>query len=72
MGYLDAHLSNPYWGYARELFEGLSKKDSSPIDKEVVRRELTRLARSNPSIYEAVYELADDRLRRTLVYANVD
>jgi hypothetical protein len=72
VGYLEAHLDNPNWEYARELFESLSLEDSSPIDKEALRRELASLARSNPSIYEAIYELADDRLRWTLVHANVN
>lgn len=72
VGYLEAHLDNPNWDHAKELFEGLSSVGPSPIDKEAVRRELTRLARSNPSIYEAIYELADERLRWTLVYANID
>jgi len=69
--YLEAHLDNPHWEQTKMLFEQLSGCHLPPIEKEVVRRKLTRLARNNPSIYEAIYELADDRLRWTLVHANL-
>ena len=71
-GYLEAHLDNPHWEYAKELFDGLSQENLSPIDKEALRRQLACLARDNASIYEAIYELADDRLRWTLVHAKID
>jgi hypothetical protein len=72
VGYLKAHLDSPHWEYAKGLFGALSQEPLSPIDKEALRRQLTRLARDNASIYEAIYELADDRLRWTLVHAKID
>lgn len=71
VGYMDAHLSNPRWEEAVALFDSISGEGLSPIDKEALRRELAKLARENPAIYEAIYELSDERLRWTLVNAEI-
>jgi len=70
-GYLKGHLDALEWPQAKKLFDSLCDSSLSPIDKEVIRRDLTRLARETPSIYEAIYELSDERMRWTLVHASV-
>jgi hypothetical protein len=71
VGYLQRHLDCSEWTRAKELFDSLCNDTISPIDKEVIRRDLTRLARETPSIYEAIYELSDERMRWTLVHASL-
>lgn len=66
--YLDAHLDNPHWERTKQILKELDCPSLGAIDKECLRKEAAAIARKNPDIYEALYELADDRLQWTMVY----
>jgi len=69
IAYLEDHLRSPSWSKAKELLDLLESPSFGAIEREEFRRQLALIARDCPSIYEAVYELGDDRLRWTLVHA---
>jgi hypothetical protein len=68
ISYLEEHLNNPHWERTREILKELNHPNLGAIDKEVLRKEASSIARENPDIYQALYELADERLQWTMVY----
>jgi hypothetical protein len=65
--YLDKHLDHPKWPEVDRMMILLSQDQLGVLEREEIRREICRIARLYPSLYEAVYELGDDRLKWSLV-----
>jgi len=68
--YLCAHLDHPHWPEISRLLEVLDGDSIGALEREVVRRKICSIAKDNPDLHEAVFELGDDRLKWSLANLN--
>lgn len=66
VSYLDSHLDHPEWPRVLGLIKQLNVTDDDAVSRDAMRRQICSSTNLHPALYEAVYELADDRLRWTL------
>jgi hypothetical protein len=65
--YLERHLDHPLWPKVADLFNVVTHESTGTMEREEARRSICAIARENADLYEAVYEMCDDRMRWTLV-----
>ncbi len=65
--YLERHLDHPLWPKVAELLKLAEDGKVNTMDREEARRAMCAMVRNNCDLYEAVFELGDERMRWALV-----
>ena len=65
--YLERHLDHPLWPKVMDLLKLVEAEETSTMEREETRREICAIARGNCDLYEAVFEIGDERMRWSLV-----